>query len=816
MNQDIIGRMLSYPSIISQSIENFSESKVIRIAGPSGSGKTAVAEALKVELKKSGYEAVILTAARKDLSPFGIFEKISQCRSRVQALKKTFTDDGSAFLRDIPLVGNSLALLAQAAMNVASKPNRAPVSSEELEVLLSIQKLSHGRELVLIVDDYQYIQENSAAVLVHLLSEEIQEALLGLENVRLVLMENEDAEEGSGEWKELLRKRVRASVRTRRPTRDEFPMALRAFGLSMSLDPDIYDALYAVTAGHLKLAQQVASLYESGGRLEGMSTRSPAKIANVILKTRLRALGDSATPVQRLLGIMACAGRSLSREEVECAFGDRSSFEQVFEIAVREEYLKFSDEIGISHGIIETALLEDGETPDYHRKLEDCIRLIRPGDYLRRYSHSLRAGDAEHAANLASLVLMRIAQGKMTPPSEAKIIEIRNAARCFSETLSNARLAIIAMDSSDHEKAINLLLKCPIDSDSLLGAELSELLALNYFKLHSPYGYESAQRILASWENYTVELELWSRLMATQAAVYVHLGEFERGQKFWGKVKYANRKLKERSESAASKIMTLHRQASMYYPAEIALRYVEDSVKFFLPPEGCQVPKNLFELTSSLTNFSALQFCVGEFEQAARFSHTALEFLTKFPGMRGVEAYKPINNATIAMYRSGHISAEKGADILEELTLRDGKKYDRVFVVSNMGTLNLLAGRVDKSLKILNDIFDYIRTEDLDEYYYTYCASSLASAWFHAGELNMAEEVWSTIPSYIARFRTSERIMLQKRHQIMTNAFSQLKPGEIKAWDDYPMSFRAYFASNTWACFGRGLLLSDIQVWSET
>lgn len=815
MGQDIIGETLGYSSVISGSIETLSKARLVRVAGPSGTGKTTIAATLKAKLLRTGYEAVVLTAIRKDPSPFGVFERLAQYGKHVHVLKKTFAEDGAAFLRDIPLIGNSLALLAQAAIDVAASV-QAPVSAEELEVLLSMQRLTGNKRLVLIVDDCQYLQEPAAACLTRLFSKEVQAALPGLEQVSVVLMENDEAEDETGEWREWLGRRAITGKRTRRPGRDEFPAILEAFGLSDCLAAGMYDALYAITGGHLKLAQQVASLYEGGGRLEGTSACNPAKIANTILKARLKALGSNASPVQRLLGIMACAGRSLSREEVECAFGDRAMFEQVFEIAIREEYLKFSEEIEVSHGIIEAAVLQDGESPDYHRKLEDCIRLIRPGDYLRRFGHSLRSGDAPRAANLAALILLRLAQGKMVPPSEAKLAELRAAAARYSDVVSNGRLAIGAMDASDHQGAITLLLNCPIGSDSLLGAELSHLLALNYFKLHSAYGYESAQRILSSWEGFTVELELWSRLMATQAAVYVHLGQFERGQKLWGKVKYANRNLKERSENAAAKVMTLHRQASMYFPDEIALRYVQEAVAFFLPSAGCQVPSNLFELTSSLTNLSALQFCVGDFEQAARFGHAALDYLTKLPGIRGVEPYKPINNATIAMYRAGHISAQDGADLLRRLILRDGNTYDRVLVASNMATLDLLAGRLSEGLETLRELFEYVKSGDMDPYYYTYCSSNLASAWFHAGQQALAEQVWHTIPSYIARFRTSERVMLEKRHQIMTAAFSRLKPGDIAGWDEYPSSCRSTFASATWGCFGRGFLLSDIQVWSET
>lgn len=815
MGQDIIGEALDYPSVISGCIEALARTRLVQVTGPSGTGKTTIAANLKTELQRAGYEVVVLSALCKDPSPFGIFEKLAQYGKRTQVLKKTFADDGAAFLRDIPLIGNSLALLAQAAIDVTTSVS-APVSTGELEALLSMQRLTRSKPLVLIIDDCQYLQEPSAACLTRLFSREIQAALPGLEQVSVVLMENDEAEVGTGEWREWLGRRAAASKRTRRPRRDEFPIVLESFGLSTRLTPDMYDALYAITGGHLKLAQQVASLYEGGGRLKDTAICNPAKIANTILKERLKTLGSNAPSVQRLLGIMACAGRSLSREEVECAFGDRAMFERVFEIAVREEYLKFSEEIEVSHGIIEAAVLHDGETPDYHQKLEDCIRLIRPGDYLRRFRHCLRSGDTMRAANLGALIQLRFAQGKMVPPSGDTLVELRAAAACHSDIVSNGRLAISAMDTSDHQMAITLLLKCPIGSDSILGAELSHLLALNYFKLHNAYGYESAQRILSSWETYTVELELWSRLMATQAAVYVHLGQFDRGQKIWGKVKYANRNLKERSENAAAKVMTLHRQASMYFPDEVALRYVEEAVAFFLPPPGCQVPANLFELTSSLTNLSALKFCVGDFEQAASFSHAALDYLTKLPGIRGVEPYKPINNATIAMYRAGHLSAQDGADLLRTLILRDGNTYDRVLVASNMATLDLLAGRLSEGLDTLRELFEYVKSRDMDPYYYTYCASNLASAWFHAGQQALAEQVWCTIPAYIARFRTSERVMLEKRHQIMTTAFSRLKSGDIAGWEEYPASCRSTFASATWECFGRGFLLSDIQVWSET
>ena len=174
-------------------------------------------------------------------------------------------------------------------------------------------------------------------------------------------------------------------------------MVLRALGLRRPLDVQTCRSLYKLTRGHLKLASEIVR-YLSESELDaaiGAAGKADAatvdRLAAALLRARLSSLPQSSENLERLLAIAACLGKSFSRRELECAFAEPGKFATALDLAQREEYVMGNgDALQFTHEIVQTALqyLETPETATYHDRLAECIRHLRPGDYMRRFAHS--------------------------------------------------------------------------------------------------------------------------------------------------------------------------------------------------------------------------------------------------------------------------------------------------------------------------------------------------------------------------------------------------------------------------------------------
>lgn len=258
----------------------------------------------------------------------------------------------------------------------------------------------------------------------------------------------------------------------------------------------------------------------------------------------------------------------------------------------------------------------------------------------------------------------------------------------------------------------------------------------------------------------------------------------------------------------------------MVFTTEIALKHIARAKDWFGPAEGGDTPRHAFEYTSSLVNLAGAQFTLGRFSAAAETAASAVQWIEALNkrGFRTAEPYKALNNYVIAAYRAGLESPGAAGDALGLILTNDagGWRRDRSLLGVNRASLALLAGSIDDGCDMLARIWAHVLDEDLDGYYTLYAGSNLAVARAISGEreaaLGLVEGLGAQLSAIPRWFRSAH----SRRLAMLVDAVSDPELRTAEDFDLYPAKRKTPDGDqDPWWSIGRGLLLSDIQVWSE-
>lgn len=798
------------------------------LSGPSGSGKTELSRHIASVWSRDRGDAYWIVGDKDQVGTTYLAANRALAASRPRRTAREADKDlPVAVLRGLPWVGGPISALAKSFIARAEFSGPDFLSAELQDLLAGFQRVCIGERLLFIVDNAHWLDVGTSDLLVRMVSPEVLENYPFAARVSYLFIETTDQEPVAAVLANLASLKTRTTVRIALPfpTRAQFPAVLRELGLAHLPTTEICDRLYGLTRGHLKLAKEIVRLLEEDGPSAALAKEyavTPAQMAEHILGLRLVGLAPSAPQIQKLLGIASCIGQSFSRRELECAYANSADFTLALDIARREEFLSGEgDVLQFAHEIVQTALkaLATSEASSFHYKLAECVRLIRPGDYRARLRHTSLANDPQRAAALVFALLMQECRGEIVleqgsdRPAESALGE-------HGKAFFAARDALKAMDIGQHTEAIQLLVPHYDGSDTLVQGEIAYLIALNYYKKRTRIDYQNARALLDPWSTRRDEGEIWYRLMLTLAVVHASLGDQRGSSETLTRVRSYLEQSASYDSFARAKIQILNRKADVFYPLEVAHVLIEKAAQYFAPPPGTDIPRNAFQYAAALINLSGNAFFRGEFAASYGAADTAIRFISLFSTrMRLPEAYKAFNNYAIAAVRAGHITPREGLEILDTIARATGgsDRFDYSLLSANRGALALLAGHIEEADALLARTYEACKLDGVEGYYLLYAASNLAVSQYVRGAPARAIELLDEVDACLWEVPGEMRRSIELRQQCMRQAMQDGASSNVALLDAYPISVRGPDGPHlSWRALGRGLIMSDIQVWSES
>lgn len=808
--------LLGQPAIVADLVRKLAAPKArVWLHGPSGSGKTAIANQVAAELERSRPLVRMAGDTGHIGTKFLALHRALAGTRQPKAVRDATKASVTAPLMAVPILGSTAAEFAKIAVAAMRKVQPEFLTAEQQDLLQGLQRIAGGRDLAIIVDDVGWLDVDTAQLILNFNLPEIQAAYTFTKSCSILFIENVEAAT-TLDQATLDKLRSPHRVQVRRVSQADFPRVLKAFGLNASVDSSVLDAVYNIIHGHLEITKQIAVSLNIDPLDGDLTQQNPVSLMSRLLAKRL-AGSEHSEYVRELLCLAACVGSAFSRAEVQCAYKDEQSFSAALDFALREQLLlQAGAEIRFAHEAVRSAAegLAVVNLRETHKKLANCIKLLRPGDYATRLKHASLSGDVELTSELAFAVSMQAVRGErvLTVP----LPEVG----ALKGVLEAASMACRLMDAGEHQKAIDLLMPHYSGTFDIAQGEVVALIVLNQVKRRTPDAYAAAASLLEHWLEWRDELEIWHRLMSILIAAWSAGGKTEDATRLYTRLAEDLTRRSPGDPTARSRVEALNRKADQFFTSEIATKHIQRAVSWFGPTEGSDTPRNAFEYTASLVNLSAVQFTLGQFSDAVTTASNALSWIEALSqrGFRTTEPYKGVNNYVIAAFRAGSETADSACGALSQL-LTDGDgswRLDRSLVAINQAALLLLAGRTRRARNLLEAVWRHVSVEDLDPYYALYAGSNLAVALALGGERSNAVALLQTIRPHLEAIPKWFRNAHSRRLSFMIEAARDTSLSSAHDFDSYPALVRSPDGhQDAWWSIGRGLLMSDIQVWSE-
>lgn len=813
---DALAELLGQPDAAADLVRQMSErSARIWLRGASGSGKTTIAKAAAGELERKGRVLWIAgDAGHAGTKFFAAHRALAGTRLR-KPVRDALQAGVTAPLKAIPFVGGAAADLAKIA--TASMGDAKPefLSAEQQDILQGLQNYASRQRLFIIVDDVGWLDVDTAHLLRWISRPEIAKAFPFAADASILFVETSDV---SAFLPKDVLSTLRPSVVVDQTSVSDrqFGDVLRALGLQRDLDPALEAELFAISRGHLEIAQQIVKLDQGTDLASLLASGDAGELMSELLSSRLQKL-DGNQAVRHLLSLAACVGTAFTESEVRCAFLDGDLFGAALQAACRENLLISQGEtVRFVHEVVRAAAerLATPQASDLHGRLAACVRKLRPGDYSARLRH-MRLSDNRLAAEV-----MAFAVAAQASRGERSRSAADDELGSLQPILEDIRRAYRLMDAGEHRQVLNLMTRHYTGEDNLVQGEVVALLALNHLKRRTVDAYNEAASLLELWRERRDELELWQRLMSILLTAWAFAGEAERASQLYGVLA---RDLAEAARSdpmARSRAEALNRKSDMFFMSEIATKHISRAASWFGPGEGTEIPRHSFEYTACLVNLSGTKFTTGQFAEAAEHAASALRHSAELRevGLRTVEPYKSLNNFVIAAFRAGLEPAANLGKALDHFMAGSEQAHlrDRSLMACNRGVLALFEDRLDLGLSTLEAVWKHVCDTDLDGYYRLYAGSNVAVALALTDQRQEALRILNAIEPDIEAVPKWVRVAHRRRHQITRDAVADETISGLAAFDARPMIVRPPDGEHDpWRSIGFGFLLSDIQAWSE-
>jgi hypothetical protein len=760
--------------------------------------------------------------SKTDLFPFTLaISRLDTGLARARAFRTAFA---KAFA-GVPIGGTLLEFIAlQIANSREAKKTKTSLYLNELEreVVFHLQRLASNNPLLVLADNLHHFDEASARLLRTLGDGGAVESYPFVSDMRLVCAVTDGAS---------LQEALPDLIQTLSPRQwrldfaagDRIEGILRAMGVGIPLPPEIVAYCAEVSGGHLEVLRLIADCLANEPSQTGWLLSEDGKAESFVeelIERRVRGLGQEGQRVIALLQHLAVAGSTFGVAEMNCLLSEpysnlAASIDKAKEIDLLRESGK---RVSFTHEKVQHAFLKRLERtePAVHEKFAECIGRLRPGDYASRVMHYDVAGNPVEASHMRFLrCLQRIRSGDLLGGGEinaACLGASPDEARCYRAIMEGWRL--LREGKAEEGKAI--LEDLSEIQSPLVIAEKDYLFARCAKVGNSALDRGLIRALLARWRDMGCkEFEQWFRLVSILMVLEADEGDFLEARCTGRILAEALAKRVSFDPFAKSAAQILNRRAATLFSAEIAERRCREAVVFFDggAAEGeAGTARNPMQLYLARSNHSANLTMLGRFGEAILVAKTALQMRAEHPGLAFPRPEVPLNNLVLAGLHDGQISAVEAREALERALPLATSPSDWILLSNNLAVVKAMCGATEEGIQ---DLARMRRDSPMDTYHSYFVTANLICLEHLLGRGTDSEGRWMELQEKVPKIPESERIALQRRHEMLLPAFGQIKDGDFNSWWRYLAGTAPGMVGSVWRFYGWGLLLSDIQFWSE-
>jgi tetratricopeptide (TPR) repeat protein len=798
------------------------------LVGPSGSGKTSAAAQVITGLQDD-FDATIwggnpLTAT----SPESVLASSQSKGSdgRIKGAAIDFAEDFGNLLLEghIPFSKTIRNIIGWSAKSAKQRSLTAARQNFLYSIAASGKK--HKAPLV-VCDDLHNWDEQSLIFLVQVASGFWNDVYPALGKARFLLIWTpEQARPG---FMALIKRRFGHDLSIYKLThvaKTEFRELLIALGARSDLSSDVYDSVFAVSQGHLAFAAQAAALL-TGDSKESVPTSWQELEQSLfdILRSRLENLPEMSEAVTLITEAISVIGEALRIDDLICLFKDtdlrlQRALQRAAELGLIHETHQL---VRISHEVIQTVVAKNiaADRKRWHARFAECLRELRPASYDRRAIHHLQSGQFEVADTMrAHALLAKVRQGTVIPGDGwALTAGVRNGTvSVFLDQLESAAQKEADRAYADAIATLHAASppRYPIEDISTLAAERDVLLARLYLMLRDDHSRAFALELCEQWETLAIESELWARIMETRLVILSHLRRHEEGRDIERQLLLKYRDRKKFDPDAAFAEARLKRKAESIHSPRIANRMLREALEFFDPDGVGDAPRDAVEYVITLNNLGANELVLSQFDEAlSRFKRAAAIIeRTSPPLLRRGELV--LSNLVVAHFMKTAIVSPIVAEIEDVIAPLSVRHSDVALLRSNLACLQAYSGNVpyghERLRKLWSEIGDI---SEFSRYSIYFVGSNYAVTLAATGQKKLAQRMLRDLTATVALLPLDMQPYALRRLKILQGRLQTDGLPDLNTLDEALQTGRAE-VGESWPFYGRALILTDLQFWTES
>ena len=801
------------------------DNRTIRIEGPAGSGKSWLADRL-VAYGTSPTSSIILAVgdlwnAGRRLIPFMVALESAGRFSRIARVALP------ELTRAVPQVGSSASILVQNILQYDElrQSRQTPyLDQAERDLLYELQRVAKEQRLVLVLDNLHWWDEASLDLLILMVSGRLEAVFPFLKDCRYVAIFTPEQSAVVPDKLQRLQSAIQGpTLRLDRCSEANFEGVLMGLGLRNPIDPPLAATLHRLCGGHLAIASQIVAHLNTRHSVDDLLHHADFEsFCRGIIGLRLAATGEHADQLEQVLTYAAVIGLSFKIRELTCLakeVGEQLS-DRIREAITLAMIIERDDLLTFSHEVFPRLLAASNSgLKDAHNRFADCLKLLRPGDYIARVQHLNLAGRIFDARTMRThLYLREIREGRARSGLSHKDELVHDTLSQFQTLMHDSMLAF---DRGDYQNALAIARGVDEALPASLIAERDLLVARTRSSMLSPDDQRQAIQLLSRWDDlWDDEFEVWSRIAHTRIVILAEVGRHEEAK---DEARRLGARLRHRiayDPDAQRAFYRLRLKADTLYEPEAARIHLLEALDYFAPPTSSSAARDPLNYYICLCNLSGNDYVRGDFESAYQRASLCDSYRRQVERSEiGIRFPRPdflANNHILSSFRTGRLSAADAGTLLEQLITTRPATSDVGLLASNRGGFLILEQRYAEALSMLEPWLDRFAADaTFDAFYAYYIGNNVTASLLALSNRERARETWNSISSILPLLPEPTREYLVARHQILSAAILQPN-ATLSTWQHALDKAAAMIpVGPAWKHLGQPVLFSDLQFWSE-
>lgn len=804
------------------------DARAVRLTGAAGSGKSYTARLAARSWVEQGGRCVVAVGdddhSWRDLYPLlaGLSWTHNEWAGLAQTGARSALRLADSTLGPAGVTTSVFDLLAGAFRHRAEKGLR-PYSNPERDVLMDLRRLGRSSPLLLIADNAHWWDADSLGLVKDVLSEPLRELVPPFARVVLLLVDtaSEQTVVAPVPFESLLTRCVSTTMKSSCCVRDQYAAVLREMGLREELPSHVLDALFLVTRGHLKLAEQIVAYTDSNSAGALVGDLEDGYLARLVA-ARFTSLGAFSPGVAQLLAKAAVLGLSFTDDDLLCISGvSRTDVTTLIEHAEEIGFVESSTgQISFSHDVIRTAILSDQTPPQLralYSKLAECLSILRPGDYAAR-AHALLASNDPHRAR-DMLALACVGEMRRGVPAERVASKAHKQLDGDAELMAYIDLlaeGYLSVDAGDFSRSLPSL-RTPLSSESvLMAAERDYVAALCLMELETRESVADAIRILESWvPHLDAEVELRLRFLASLQQAQLHCELFDEARDTESVIERQLLSRARYDRDAPVLLQIQNRRSSSLNAPEVAESRIREAVAFFRRGSS-DFSRDQRELYRSLTNLAAIEIRLGKHVDAHEHASEAERIAVDATDvMHRVDVLA--SNLVLAAYRAGFIQLPEAITRQRLIIDSPDGSPDAFCERLNLSSYLLLAGQTEEAADEVARLGELLETRSIQETYLIYYQATLSvAAAALSGEVDEALDRHTAMDDFVASLRWPCAPYVQRRQELLRTALRAFAPTDPEADDHLLLRTHPSEIGCAWDYYARLAPSCELSFWSDS